>query len=67
MNKKKNTVEGSDAINKILDTHLGSQSSRLAAWEMGLDFYGCEIEKDYFEDGCQRFTNETKQLSLWVG
>lgn len=52
---------------KILDTHLGSQSSRLAAWEMGFDFYGCEIDKDYFEDGCQRFTNETKQLSLWVG
>ncbi len=52
---------------KILDTHLGSQSSRIAAWEMGFDFYGCEIDKDYFEDGCNRFTNETKQLSLWVG
>ncbi len=27
---------------KILDTHLGSGSSRIAAHEMGYDFTGCE-------------------------
>jgi len=40
---------------KILDTHLGSQSSRIAAYDMGFDFYGCELDKDYFEQGNKRF------------
>ena len=40
---------------KILDTHLGSQSSRIAAYEMGFDFYGCELDPDYFEAGNKRF------------
>lgn len=34
---------------KILDTHLGSGSSRIAADKMGFDFYACELDKDYFE------------------
>ena len=33
---------------KILDTHLGSGSSRIAAYDAGLDFVGCEIDPDYF-------------------
>lgn len=40
---------------KILDTHLGSQSSRIAAYQMGFDFYGCELDPDYFEAGNKRF------------
>jgi site-specific DNA-methyltransferase (adenine-specific) len=40
---------------KILDTHLGSQSSRIAAYEMGFDFYGCELDPDYFNEGNKRF------------
>lgn len=40
---------------KILDTHMGSQSSRIASFDMGFDFYGWEIDADYFRDGCQRF------------
>ena len=32
---------------KILDTHLGSGSSRIAAYDAGLDFVGCEIDPDY--------------------
>jgi site-specific DNA-methyltransferase (adenine-specific) len=52
---------------KILDTHLGSQSSRIAAWEMGFDFWGCEIDEQYFNDGCKRFETETMQTALWVG
>lgn len=50
---------------KILDTHLGSQSSRIAAYEMGFDFYGCELDPDYFADGCKRFENFKKQLKLF--
>lgn len=43
---------------KILDTHLGSQSSRIAAYLANLDFYGCEIDKEYFESGNARFEKE---------
>lgn len=50
---------------KILDTHLGSQSSRIAAWDGGFDFYGWELDEDYFRDGCKRFDNHIKQLNLF--
>jgi len=40
---------------KILDTHLGSGSSRIAAQKLGFDFYGFEIDKDYFEASEKRF------------
>lgn len=43
---------------KILDTHLGSGSSRIAAYRMGLDFYACEIDKGYFEASQKRFERE---------
>jgi site-specific DNA-methyltransferase (adenine-specific) len=43
---------------KILDTHLGSQSSRIAAYKLGFDFYGCELDADYFKEGCERFDRE---------
>lgn len=41
---------------KILDTHLGSGSSRIAAYQAGLYFVGCEIDKEYFEDQEMRFS-----------
>ena len=50
---------------KILDTHLGSQSARIAAYDLGFDFYGWEIDKDYFEAGNKRFENFKKQLKLF--
>ena len=40
---------------KILDTHLGSGSSRIAAHKMGFDFYGFETDKDYFDESQIRF------------
>ena len=39
----------------ILDTHLGSGSSRIAAYKAGLDFYGCELDKEYFDASEKRF------------
>jgi site-specific DNA-methyltransferase (adenine-specific) len=45
---------------KILDTHLGSQSSRIAAYKLGFDFWGYELDKDYFNDGCKRFEESIK-------
>ena len=40
---------------KVLDTHLGSGSSRIAAHRMGLYFVGCEIDEDYYGRQEQRF------------
>lgn len=50
---------------KILDTHMGSQSSRIAAYDMGFDFWGYEIDKDYFEAGCKRFELFKSQLKIF--
>ena len=51
---------------KILDTHLGSGSSRIAAYDAGLDFVGCEIDKDYFEAQEQRFQAHAAQENLFL-
>lgn len=50
---------------KILDTHLGSQSSRIAAFDMGFDFTGYELDKDYFDAGNKRFAQHKAQLKLF--
>ena len=50
---------------KILDTHLGSGSSRIAAHKLGFEFVGCELDKDYFEAQEKRFKTETMQQSLF--
>jgi site-specific DNA-methyltransferase (adenine-specific) len=55
----------SKAGDKILDTHLGSGSSRIAAYEMGFDFTGFEIDKDYYDAQEKRFQNFIKQLTLF--
>ena len=49
----------------ILDTHLGSGSSRISAHKAGLSFVGCEIDKEYFEGQDARFKEFIKQLRLW--
>ncbi len=49
---------------RIIDTHLGSGSSAIAAHYFGCDFVGCEIDKDYYKAATQRFKKETAQLSL---
>jgi site-specific DNA-methyltransferase (adenine-specific) len=49
---------------KIFDSHMGSQSSRIAAYEGGFDYYGCELDKDYFEAGCKRFDIYKSQLKI---
>lgn len=49
---------------KILDTHLGSGSSRRAAYDFGLDFVGCEIDKTYFDLQEEAFEEYTAQLRM---
>ena len=48
----------------ILDTHVGSGSSRIAAHKAGLTFIGCEIDQKYYEAQEARFKNFTAQLTL---
>jgi site-specific DNA-methyltransferase (adenine-specific) len=51
--------------NLILDTHLGSGSSRIAAHKAGLSFVGCEIDKDYFDAQEKRFKEFVSQLRIF--
>ena len=50
---------------KILDTHLGSGSSVIAAYDMGFDLTGYEIDKDYFDAASKRLENHKKQLVMF--
>ena len=49
---------------RILDTHLGSGSSAIAAHYGQFDFVGIEIDEDYFNAAKARFEAETAQLDL---
>ena len=51
---------------KILDTHLGSGSSRIAAYDLGFDFVGYEIDKTYFDEQEERFNTHRNQLNLFT-
>jgi len=42
----------------IFDSHLGSGSSRIAAYRFGCDFYATEINKHYFDEQEKRFRKE---------
>ena len=44
----------------IFDPMMGSQSSRIAAYKLGFDYVGCEIDAEYYESGCKRFNEECK-------
>ena len=50
---------------KILDTHLGSGSSRIAAYRNGFHFVGFELDKDYYEAQENRFKTELMQPRLF--
>ena len=50
---------------KVMDTHLGSGSSRIAAHSAGLDFVGAEIDPEYFSKSVERFDRETAQVRLF--
>jgi len=50
---------------RILDTHLGSGSSAIAAHYANHDFVGCELDEDYYKAACARFDRETAQETLF--
>ena len=47
---------------KVFDPMMGSQSSRVAAWKMGYDYVGCELDKEYFDKGCEWFDRECRGI-----
>lgn len=51
--------------NLILDTHLGSGSSRIAAYKGGFNFVGFEIDQEYYEKQEKRFNDFKSQLRLF--
>lgn len=50
---------------KILDTHLGSGSSRIAAHSLGFDFTAFELDKDCYQAQEKRFKEFTSQTILF--
>lgn len=49
----------------ILDTHLGSGSSAIAAYELGYEFVGIEIDEIYYEKAKARLLERMRQKSLF--
>ena len=51
---------------KILDTHLGSGSNAIAAYEMDMgEFVGCELDPDYFAAAKKRIDEALSQQKLF--
>ena len=50
---------------KILDTHLGSGSSAIAAHDMGFEFHGYELDEEYFEAASKRLKLHQQQMKLF--
>lgn len=47
----------------VFDPMMGSQASRIAAYKMGIDYVGCEIDKYYFDKGCEFFDRECRGIT----
>lgn len=50
---------------KILDTHLGSGSIAIACHDYKFELTACEIDKDYYDAACKRYSNHIAQTSLF--
>ena len=50
---------------KILDTHVGSGSSRIACEKLGFDYVGYEIDETYFNEQEKRFQEEQWNIPLF--
>lgn len=49
---------------KVLDTHAGSASSLVSAYEHGYDFIGFELDKDYYEQANKRLNTVMSKQRL---
>jgi site-specific DNA-methyltransferase (adenine-specific) len=49
---------------RILDTHLGSNSIAIACHNLGFDLVGCELDTDYFNAAKKRLQQHQSQLRI---
>lgn len=49
---------------KILDTHVGSASSLIACHQMGFEYWGFELDPDYFKAATERLNKSKAQVSM---
>ena len=49
---------------KILDTHVGSASSLIACHQMGFEYWGFELDTDYFNAATDRLNKVKAQVTL---
>lgn len=49
---------------KILDTHVGSASSLIACYDLGFEYLGFELDKDYYNMATARLDKHMSQLNL---
>jgi len=49
---------------KILDTHVGSASSLIACHNLGFQYVGFELDKEYYEQSLKRLETAKKQVSI---
>jgi site-specific DNA-methyltransferase (adenine-specific) len=49
---------------KVLDTHLGSGSSAIAAYNYGVDFTGIEIDEEFYTAAKKRLIQRQNELDL---
>ena len=50
---------------KILDTHVGSASSLIACHRAGLEYWGFEIDPEYYKLAKERLDKETSQINMF--
>lgn len=49
----------------ILSTHVGSASDLIACEDMGFEYVGYELDKDYYEAASKRLANHKAQLKIF--
>ena len=49
---------------KILDTHVGSASSLIACHQMGFEYWGFELDADYYKAASERLAKAKAQVSM---
>ena len=51
---------------KILDTHVGSASSLIACHRMGFEYWGYELDADYYKAASERLEREKAMQPLFA-
>jgi site-specific DNA-methyltransferase (adenine-specific) len=50
---------------KILDTHVGSASSLIACHQMGFEYWGFELDADYYQAATERLNKAQAQVDIF--